>query len=165
MVRTDPSDSLSISENLFSTDGTVYVSYSYVNRASESEANPSVFHTRQISYPLLVTVYQMLECHSLDILPLPPTASSWSNESSSDDEKYMLSLDSDPGWCLASVSVRNTYGTPFAVSIERMQTGECNQDQQQFALKPSQMSGSPSQLSWSHLDLRQGVIQPTGRKI
>jgi hypothetical protein len=103
------------------------VSYSYIHRRKESLEQPSeTFHTRHLSYPVLVTVYQMLECYGLDILP-------WSgqdgNSADSDDEstssEQMLLADAkgDDGWFIFSIDVRNTYGQPFEVSFSREQPG------------------------------------------
>jgi len=65
---------------------------------------------------MVVTVYQMLECYGMDILPHPsyPTAGK-------DVDEVLLTNQS--GWCLFSVDVRNTYGSPFDVTLERVQEG------------------------------------------
>ncbi|KAJ8462585.1 hypothetical protein ONZ45_g17885 [Pleurotus djamor] len=96
------------------THGTIHISYGYVNRSPlnipddvpDPPNAPKVFHTRQVSYPVVVTVYQMLDCQNMDILPLPAGPLG------------------DAGMCLFSVEVRNTYGIPFEVTFERVQSGE-----------------------------------------
>jgi trafficking protein particle complex subunit 9 len=98
-----------------STSGTIHVSYSYAHRSTGAE--PNVFHTRQLSYPLMVTVYHMLECHGMDLLPFPsysPPNSAQESQGNGDD---------NADWCLFTIDVRNTYGSPFEVSIERVQKG------------------------------------------
>jgi hypothetical protein len=108
----------------FSTSGTIYVAYSYVHRpVGDAESPPEVFHTRQLTYPVLVTVYHMLECHGMDILPFDGI----DTDDSTDEETVhaqssLLSID-EVGWCLFSVEVRNTYGLPFEVTFERDQDG------------------------------------------
>ncbi|KAJ4487929.1 TRAPP II complex [Lentinula aciculospora] len=122
-VTIAPGRKVTLSINCFGkvgcTEGTIHASYSYIHRnPSDSEEN-SVFHTRQLSYPLMVTVYRMLESHGLDILPYP------SYPLGNDDNVMKNSLDlfvEDNGaWCLFSIDIMNTYGTPFEVSLERVQ--------------------------------------------
>ncbi|KAF8212193.1 TRAPP II complex [Mycena galopus ATCC 62051] len=103
------------------TSGTVHVSYSYVHRPTASlDPSPQVFHTRQLSYPVMVTVYHMLECQGMDILPFPSVPSELDEEQTETDDY----LGNEAGWCLFSVEVRNTYGLPFEVSFERVQQGD-----------------------------------------
>lgn len=111
-----------------STDGTIHVSYSYVNRPHLTLDNPSdVFHTRQLSYPLMVTVYHMLECHDMDILPFSSFETSEMPDFVGDPEnqaqRSCLDVGGEVGWCLFSIEVRNTYGLPFEVTFERVQEG------------------------------------------
>jgi hypothetical protein len=68
----------------------------------------------------MVTVYHMLECQGMDILPFPSVPSELDEEQGEPDEQY---LGNEAGWCLFSVEVRNTYGLPFEVSFERVQQG------------------------------------------
>ncbi|KAF8628414.1 hypothetical protein AX15_003936 [Amanita polypyramis BW_CC] len=96
------------------TKGTVHVTYAYAHRP-ESKMT-SVFHTRQLSYSMAVTVYQMLDCYGMDILPFP----SYSTAKTGADENLLVS---DSAWCLFSIEVRNTYGSPFDVTLERAQEG------------------------------------------
>lgn len=84
------------------------------------DASPEVFHTRQLSYPVMVTVYHMLECHGMDILPFPSLPSDLNELQSGTDEQYR---GNEAGWCLFSVEVRNMYGLPFEVAFERIQPG------------------------------------------
>lgn len=71
----------------------------------------------------------MLECHAMDILPYSadisehPSTSLDANPRQS--RKTTLLVADEPGWCLFSVDVRNTYGLPFEVTIERNQVGQC----------------------------------------
>lgn len=86
------------------------------------EADPPVgnFYTRQLTYPVLVTVYHMLECYDMDIL----------SYSGPNDRIGIGHLDpsleesEDYSWCLFSIEVRNTYGLPFEVTFERMDKGQ-----------------------------------------
>ncbi|PBK78204.1 hypothetical protein ARMSODRAFT_947080 [Armillaria solidipes] len=95
------------------TSGTIHATYACIERNSETP--PEVFHTRQLSYPLMVTVYHMLDCQAMDILPLPL------HDDDSRPGKSQLPKSDIPGWCLFSIEVRNSYGTPFEVTIERVQ--------------------------------------------
>jgi trafficking protein particle complex subunit 9 len=100
----------------------MHVSYAFLNR---EESDPlDAFFIRQLSYPLSVTVYHMLECHEMDILPFPSYAA---NQDFQDQlrggKKSDLVLEEDWGWCLFSVEVRNAYGLPFDVAFSRMENG------------------------------------------
>ncbi|GBE81971.1 TRAPP II complex [Sparassis latifolia] len=111
------------------TSGAVHVSYAYVRRQQPTLRKPTgVFHTRQLTYPVLVTVYHMLECHAMDILPYSRAAASAPPEFDDLDEpivakarKGLLNVEDVSDWCLFSVEVRNTYGLPFEVTFERTQ--------------------------------------------
>ncbi|KDQ60798.1 hypothetical protein JAAARDRAFT_31778 [Jaapia argillacea MUCL 33604] len=108
------------------TSGTIQVSYANVKRRQTSLQKPvDVFYTRQATYPVLVTVYHMLECHSMDIIPYhgtdvrgePTKPSSW------EIGELLSQIGDGVGWCLFSVDVRNTYGLPFEVTFSRVQEG------------------------------------------
>ena len=109
----------------------IHVSYSYIHRPQQSlQEPPEVFHNRQLSYPVLVTVYHMLECHDMDILPYSPdTLTDLLREDVQDEStdvkarRELLNVEDDAEWCLFSVEVRNTYGLPFEVTFERDQPG------------------------------------------
>ncbi len=113
-----------------SASGVVHVSYSYFHRPRTTLDQPSdIFHTRQLSYPVLVTVYHMLECHAMDILPYSPdstfatTRDSQGDGSDTTTTKIGLIVDDITDWCIFSIEVRNTYGLPFEVTFERQQAG------------------------------------------
>ncbi|KAJ8078800.1 hypothetical protein AAF712_001246 [Marasmius tenuissimus] len=103
------------------TEGTIHASYSYIHRDSENP--PDVFHTRQLSFPLMVTVYHMLECHGMDILPFPPYFPKHSNDHDKGEGTSTSGPDDGRDWCLFAFDVRNAYGSPFKVSVERKQEG------------------------------------------
>lgn len=115
-----------------STSGTIQISYSHIRQ--EELTTSDVFYTRQVLYPVLVTVYNTLECHGLDILPFASvTAAQESQNTGStlavEREGWKRTLegvgDEDGDWCLVTVDVRNTYGIPFEVTFERDQEGQC----------------------------------------
>ncbi|KAG9318507.1 TRAPP II complex [Chiua virens] len=95
------------------TSGTVHVSYAYAHRDNESGSMPGIFYTRQLTYPMAVTVYHILECHDLNILPLDAF-------SDLNDESFQKDGHTHE-WCLFSVEVRNTYGLPFEITFDRTQ--------------------------------------------
>lgn len=104
-----------------STNATVHISYGYVKRPTQDlEPSPNNFHVRQLTYPVMVTVYQMLACENMNLLTLQePLATEQRSEVDSSE------------WCLFSIEVRNLYGQPFEVSFDRMHDGkrtilECN---------------------------------------
>ena len=113
-----------------SSNGVIHVSYAYVKRPQETLTTPTeVFHTRQLSYPVLVTVYHMLECDAMDILSytgatttLPPTAND-NDFLDAKARKSLLHVGDIADWCIFSIEVRNTYGSPFEVTFERKQEG------------------------------------------
>jgi len=81
-----------------------------------------MFHTRQVPYPVLVTVYHALECHNVDIFPL--SVGYYEAEKTPASARRLLFKDvEEEGWCLFSIDVRNTYGLPFEVTLERVQKG------------------------------------------
>jgi hypothetical protein len=86
-----------------------------------------VFHARQLSYPVMVTVYDMLECSGMDVLPSPCYGMSHTSggnvENTGVARHSILQATEETGWCLFSVEVRNTYGLPFDVTFERLQEG------------------------------------------
>ena len=99
-----------------STSGMVHISYAYCHRSQGHLDTPSeVFHTRQLSYPVLVTVYHMLECHGLDILPY--TADMLRSVNGDECLEASLQVQNSEDWCIFSVEVRNTYGIPFEVTF------------------------------------------------
>ncbi|KAI0720991.1 TRAPP II complex [Cerioporus squamosus] len=115
------------------TSGAIHASYACVRRPQETlQEPPKVFHTRQLSYPVLVTVYHMLECHAMDILSysgatttLPPSASDDTDETMPEARarKALLHVGDIADWSIFSIEVRNTYGLPFEVTFERRQEG------------------------------------------
>ena len=111
---------------LCSTSGTIHVAYSYVHRPLlDADTLPEVFHTRQLTYPVLVTVYHMLECHEMDILPFAGVDHYDSDEEEATHQPLLV-IGEEAGWCLFSIDVRNTYGLPFEVTFERDQEGGVN---------------------------------------
>ncbi|KAL1721168.1 TRAPP II complex [Schizophyllum commune] len=119
------------------TEGTIHISYAYVFRGKgkgggedgegeggEGESpTPDVFHTRQLSYPVLVTVYQMLQVSAMDVLPFPayvPPPGAYGRQARAN---VVIDDESGDGWCLFSVEVRNSYGQPFEVYFDRVQEG------------------------------------------
>lgn len=115
-------DNIEIS--LCSINGTIHVAYSYVHRPlAEADGASEVFHTRQLTYPVLVTVYHMLECHGMDILPFGGDESYGADEEVVHTQHSLLSVGDDASWCLFCIDVRNTYGLPFEVTFERVQEG------------------------------------------
>ncbi|KAI0054107.1 hypothetical protein FA95DRAFT_1591856 [Auriscalpium vulgare] len=106
------------------SSGGIFIAYSHVHRRQTTLTQPSdVFHTRQISYPVLVTVYHMLECHGMDVLPLHRDDYCANDHSDEQSWKSLLRDVEDDGWCLFSIDVRNTYGLPFEITFERIQEG------------------------------------------
>ena len=105
-----------------STNGSIHVSYA----GNAKLDDPEVFYVRQISYPLMVTVYHMLECSGMDILQLPSYSTSTRRASynGKHDRLNALNFEENTGWCLFSIEVRNTYGSPFDVTLVRTQDGK-----------------------------------------
>lgn len=71
----------------------------------------------------MVTVYHMLECQAMNILPFPASSSELMEGQTTETGRANLLVDDQASWCLFYVDVRNTYGTPFEISIERVQKG------------------------------------------
>ncbi len=51
-----------------SIDGSIRIDYGYFHRTDFTRTDKAPFHTRQIVFPVLFTVYHTLECHSLDLM-------------------------------------------------------------------------------------------------
>ncbi|KAF4614895.1 hypothetical protein D9613_003081 [Agrocybe pediades] len=123
-----PSNNLTLTLGCFGkvgcTNGTIHVSYSFT--ADPNIKDSDVFYIRQVSYPLMVTVYHMLECSNMDILQFPSYAQRpmQRNQDLKTGRLSSLRFEEDAGWCLFSVEVRNTYGLPFDVTLVRTQDGE-----------------------------------------
>jgi hypothetical protein len=67
----------------------------------------------------------MLECSKMDILDFPSYPKSLNPNNTVNDRFGSLKFDDDTdNWCLFSIEVRNTYGSPFDVILERTQDGE-----------------------------------------
>ncbi|KAI0375001.1 hypothetical protein BV20DRAFT_1041173 [Pilatotrama ljubarskyi] len=113
------------------TSGAINVSYAFVHRPQATlQEPPEVFYTRQLSYPVLVTVYHMLECHAMDILSYSGATTTMSPDVDADESspeskarKALLHVGDIADWCIFSIEVRNTYGLPFEVTFERNQEG------------------------------------------
>jgi hypothetical protein len=109
---------------LNSTNGTIQISYS--NSRKDSLTPSDIFYTRQVIYPVLVTVYNTLECLDMDILPLTSTGlQSIGLDMMTQTEEWRSQLEtlSGDGWCIFTVNVRNTYGIPFEVTFKHNKDG------------------------------------------
>ena len=76
----------------------------------------------------------MLECHAMDISSYS-RVTAFSSSLHDDEEspsgrarKALFGVDNTADWCLFSVDVRNTYGSPFEVTFEREEPGERGND-------------------------------------
>lgn len=88
-----------------------------------------MFHTRQLSYPVLVTVYHMLECHGLDVLPYTADmVDHISEDTPRTPAKKPLHVRNPEDWCIFSIEVRNTYGIPFEVIFDAGEDGKSHND-------------------------------------
>ncbi|KAF8163323.1 TRAPP II complex [Crassisporium funariophilum] len=105
-------------------NGTIHISYAHVDDPNHEDSD--VFYMRQVSYPLMVTVYHMLECYAMDLLPFPSYQHSQRqrNNNPETDKINHLNIEDDAGWALFSIEVRNSYGSPFDVSLVRTQEFE-----------------------------------------
>ncbi|WWC70625.1 uncharacterized protein I206_104576 [Kwoniella pini CBS 10737] len=133
------------------TDGTIRIDYGYLNRSTSQQDNvesssDNTFYTRQITFPVLFTVYHTIESHSLDLTRLTtvsshlpngmndgydklengnghktrPTLIRISSTSQAEDQlKKVLQDENDDDHCLLSLSVRNVYGVPFEITLQR----------------------------------------------
>nr|XP_019045803.1 hypothetical protein I302_06194 [Kwoniella bestiolae CBS 10118]OCF24733.1 hypothetical protein I302_06194 [Kwoniella bestiolae CBS 10118] len=133
------------------TDGTIRIDYGYLNRSSTSSTNDSqpdtntadknTFYTRQITFPILFTVYHTIEAHSLDLIRLGSSGNTVNGAGENDvlvngdkpqlerlpstsqfnEDRLKIALreENDDGYCMLALSVRNVYGVPFEVTLER----------------------------------------------
>lgn len=70
----------------------------------------------------MVTTYHMLECSGMDLLHFPAFPAQPSN-GYKDDRLQHLGINDDT-WCLFSIEVRNSYGSPFDVTLFRLDDGK-----------------------------------------
>ncbi|WRT67660.1 uncharacterized protein IL334_004632 [Kwoniella shivajii] len=138
------------------TDGMIRIDYGNLNqriRARSLSINDSgssqiegdgdlskTFYTRQITFPVLFTVYHTIDCHSLDLIRLGssdvspvalnnvkingllrPRLERLPSTSAVSEEclRNILNDENDDDHCLLALSVRNVYGVPFGVSLQR----------------------------------------------
>ena len=120
---------------------------------------PKTFQTRQITFPVLFTVYHTLDAHSLDLVKLvpadpatkpskdgylraPPVMSRKSSGGITPRGAFFPTVDDalareqlastmDGKHCLLGLSIRNSYGVPFEVSLAR-RSGENVADEVDF---------------------------------
>jgi hypothetical protein len=64
----------------------------------------------------------MLECHNMDIFPLA-VGDCEAKKTPANKTQALFSDVEEEGWCLFTIDVRNTYGLPFEVTLERTQKG------------------------------------------
>jgi hypothetical protein len=124
---------------MFSTDGCIRFDYGHIGASRDG------FHTRQITFPVLFTVYHTLELHSLDLvrapkarsraddgklsLPTPngyfsaaltPRSASFGALPTAEDILHSrMGEEQGDEWCLLALSFRNVYGVPFEVELLR----------------------------------------------
>ncbi|KAG8877259.1 hypothetical protein FRB97_003560 [Tulasnella sp. 331] len=107
------------------SDATIHLSYSYARRPSETALE--VFQTRQIVYPIDITVYSVLNCRSMDIVPHWHMKGAGNTLGSSlnqqDVSRELLGVVEGTDWCLFSIDVHNNHNTPFQVTITREAEG------------------------------------------
>ena len=103
--------------HLISVHGSIIINYAYLDRPGQDR--PSFFHTRQITFPMLISVYPTLECTSLDILRLPAASKALASPSGSTSGNEAPTVNEEEDYCLLAVDVRNVYGQPFEVTFER----------------------------------------------
>jgi hypothetical protein len=104
--------------------------YSHSSATMAEQRQSTVFFSRQVVYPILVTVYHTLQCQSMNILPLLQGSGYPTVEGDVDSDVLRTALSeagpnsSTGAWCLFSVDVMNLYGRPFEVTFSRKQEGK-----------------------------------------
>ena len=99
-----------------STNGTINASYSFVKRPGvDNEQPPQEFFVRQLPFPVVVTVYQMIECSGLNLLPL--SAVDFGDAEQRKEWVKLMEGTNEFDWCLLTLDVQNTYGLPFEVTL------------------------------------------------
>ncbi|CAB4432069.1 unnamed protein product [Rhizophagus irregularis] len=117
-------------------NGTIQIDYGYLNRPNTSDDEP--FYTRQVHYPVLLTIHQNLETISMDILNFKPLCEGendgvvnscsdnnkliedllkvmkWNNKGTKED--FMEKMEND--YCLLTFDIRNVWHVGFDVTIE-----------------------------------------------
>lgn len=97
-----------------STEGIIQVSYAYAQRKGNNLQEPlKSFYTRRIVFPVIVSVFEVLECSSMNILPL----SALTTNSSLNEWQSLFKNRSGFDWCALTLDVQNIYGLAFEVTL------------------------------------------------
>ncbi|KLO10669.1 Trs120-domain-containing protein [Schizopora paradoxa] len=103
--------------------GLVEASYAHTESlAGQDEPPPSAFYVRQLPLPLLISVYEMLECHGMDVLPVSSLVVEDIEDNVGDSAhggewRSLLARHDKSEWCILALDVRNTYGLAFEVRL------------------------------------------------
>ncbi|CAI2177789.1 1503_t:CDS:10 [Funneliformis geosporum] len=141
-VKILPGNECIVNINVFGkrgcVNGTIQIDYGYLNRPNISDDEP--FYTRQVFYPVLLTIHQNLETISMDILNFKPLngeenyesvnrdiedqrngmvedllkVMKWNNKGTKKD--FMEKMEND--YCLLTFDIRNVWHVGFDVTIE-----------------------------------------------
>ena len=109
-----------------SISGMIQFSYANTQESHKTDTSVDLVYGRQLIFPVLVTVYQMLQCHSLHISPLAPVdvQSVTASDGTRQWSDIFRSVTANE-WCLLSMHVSNDYNLPFEVTLS-YQTGDYN---------------------------------------
>ncbi|CAG8526638.1 6126_t:CDS:10 [Ambispora leptoticha] len=136
------------------TYGTIQIDYGYIDRPdSVSEA---IFFTRQVFYPVLLTVHQHLEPLTMDILNFKPIADNGSSiinnhnghidKSTRKQVEELLKItrfneksesELDNEYCLLTFDIRNVWHIPFNVTFSVEEVDSPNQVNISTCIQPS----------------------------
>ncbi|RCI06824.1 hypothetical protein CU098_013039 [Rhizopus stolonifer] len=151
-ISLQPKESTDIVVNIYGkqgcTGGAVYIDYGYLDRAiggqpdgEQSNELPTTLYTRQLYFPVMITVYQHLEPLNWDVLYLrdnmkvsqeainkafesvsKPDAQQWGSSDQPVEDLLLITQksfdknDKNP-YCLLTLDVRNTWNVPFDVDF------------------------------------------------
>ena len=98
-----------------SISGTLQFHYGNI---SDADTDADTLYGRQLVFPVLITVYQILECHSLDICPLASIDGSYNSPNIEAKQWHSVFKSvNNREWSLLSIQVTNNYNLPFEVTL------------------------------------------------
>ncbi|ORX40220.1 transport protein Trs120 or TRAPPC9 TRAPP II complex subunit-domain-containing protein [Kockovaella imperatae] len=131
------------------TDGTIRIDYGYLKRSGDTSSVPNSFQTRQMTFPVIFTVYHTLEPHSLDIVRFVPP-----NSPVESKDTEVVGLFAEQNDYLSPLPTPRTPGTPRIREMEKESLKEVMKSEMDashclFGLYVSNVYGVPFEVSLS----------------
>ena len=139
-----------VNADWFSTDGSIRIDYGHVSGAESGPSN--TFHTRQITFPILFTVYHTFEPHSLDLIRFEPSGTPGSSVSKGTSDGSAKSRLSPAGSSLPATPRRTSFAVTVEDEVKRRLEDESNDDHCLVSLSVRNVFGVPFEVSLHRKD-------------